>query len=443
MADIKLLKRQTEAWELLHDNHTNEIMFGGSAGGSKSTLGCIWIVSLCLRYPGIRTLIGRTVLATLKQTTFKTLLEVLGPKFMDLKSPEHYVFNAQSNVLTFHNGSEIILKDLEDKPSDVNKDSLGGLELTAVFVDEAVQISFLTYSILKSRIRFKLNEYNLIPKILLTSNPANNWVKKMFYLPHREGTLDANKAFIQSLPMDNPYLPDSYIQMLRELPTQQRERLLNGSWDYLNEIDNLFDFDSITACSFSRSPNPADKKYITIDVARFGADSTVICVWVGLVVIEVIRYHKMDGDTLYKNITELIGRHGIHPSQVIADSDGVGGFLVDRLRCTSFVNNARPLHEQNFTNLKSQCYVKLADLIKEQKISINVLDPSIVDELTQQLLAIKLKDVEKDGKVGVIGKDQMKKMLGVSPDIADAMVLRMYYELKNLKATGRYSIAFV
>jgi hypothetical protein len=243
--------------------------------------------------------------------------------------------------------------------------------------------------------------------------------------------------------MDNPYLPESYIQMLRELPTQQRERLLNGSWDYLNEIDNLFDFDSITACSFNLAPSPADKKYITIDVARFGADSTVICIWVGLVVVEIIKFHKMDGDTLYHNVTELIAKHKIHPSQVIADSDGVGGFLVDRLRCTSFVNNARPLHEQNFTNLKSQCYVKLSDLIKERKISINVLDPSIVDELTQQLLAIKLKDVEKDGKVGVIGKDQMKKMLGVSPDIADAMVLRMYYELKNLKSTGRYSIAFV
>jgi hypothetical protein len=149
------------------------------------------------------------------------------------------------------------------------------------------------------------------------------------------------------------------------------------------------------------------------------------------------------GDTLHTHITDLISKHGIHPSQVIADSDGVGGFLVDRLRCTSFVNNARPLHEQNFTNLKSQCYIKLSDLIKEGKLSINVLDPVIVDELTTQLLAIKLKDVEKDGKVGVIGKDVMKKMLGVSPDIADSIMLRMYYEVKNLKSTGKYAIGFI
>ena len=116
---------------------------------------------------------------------------------------------------------------------------------------------------------------------------------------------------------------------------------------------------------------------------------------------------------------------------------------MDRLRCTSFVNNSRPLHEQNFTNLKSQCYTKLSDLIKEGKISINVMDPGIVDELTQQLLAIKLKDVDKDGKVGVIGKDEMKRILGVSPDIADSIMLRMYYEVKNLKNTAKYAIGFI
>jgi hypothetical protein len=68
------------------------------------------------------------------------------------------------------------------------------------------------------------------------------------------------------------------------------------------------------------------------------------------------------------------------------------------------------------------------------------MEPSIVDELTQQLLAVKLKDVEKDGKIGVIGKDAMKRLLGdKSPDVADSVMLRMYYEIKSLKATGRYA----
>jgi hypothetical protein len=364
-------------------------------------------------------------------------------KMSGMEADKHYTYNGQSNTITFNNKSEIILKDLEYKPSDPNFDSLAGLEITCAVIEEASQVTRTAYNIVKSRIRFKLNEYNLVPKVLLTTNPSQGFLKKEFYLPYMEATLSQNKKFIPSLPLDNPHLPQAYIDMLNTLPSEQRKRLLLGDWNYNEELDALFDFDSITACSFKHAPNPSDKKYICIDVARFGGDSTIISIWIGLTIVEIIRYNKIDGDTLHTHITDLISKHGIHPSQVIADSDGVGGFLVDRLRCTSFVNNARPLHEQNFTNLKSQCYIKLSDLIKEGKLSINVLDPVIVDELTTQLLAIKLKDVEKDGKVGVIGKDVMKKMLGVSPDIADSIMLRMYYEVKNLKSTGKYAIGFI
>ena len=71
------------------------------------------------------------------------------------------------------------------------------------------------------------------------------------------------------------------------------------------------------------------------------------------------------------------------------------------------------------------------------------MEPSIVDELTQELLAVKLKDIDKDNKVAVMSKDEMKKILGKSPDLSDALMMRMYFEVKNLKSTGRYAIAFV
>ncbi len=441
--NIDLTKRQSETWKYLWDNKTNEICFGGAAGGAKSVLGSIWITTLCLKYSGIRCLIGRTVLATLKQTTFKTLMEVFGPKFMNLQSEKHYTYNAQSNVVTFYNGSEIILKDLEDKPSDMNKDSLGGLELSAIWVDEAVQISFETFSILKSRIRFKLNEYGLIPKILLTSNPAQNWMFKRFYLPWEEGTLEDNKVFIPSLPMDNPHLPQSYIEMLNELPQQQRERLLMGNWRYTDDINSLFDIDSINQSIYKFDLNPTDKKYMTVDVARFGDDRSVVMIWVGLVLFECYVYRKMSTVELSTVIKSLMVSHKIPPSQVIVDSDGVGGGVADQIRGTNFVNNSSPLHEQNFSNLKSQCYVKLSEMFREGKISINLLDPTVIDDLTQELLAIKLKDIDKDKKVSVQSKDEMKRILGRSSDLADNLMMRMLPEIKSQKTTGKYSISFV
>jgi hypothetical protein len=437
--DINLTKKQSQAWKLLMDDTTNEVLYGGSAGAGKSWLGCLWISTLCLKYEGIRCLIGRTVLQQLKLTTLNTLFETLGS--MGLKAGDHYVFNGQSNVITFKNKSEIILKDLAFQPSDPNFDSLGGLELTAVFVDEAAQISQLAYNILKSRIRFKLNEFNLLPKVLMTCNPGQVWLKKVFYLPWIQDSLPENMKFVPALPMDNPHLPKSYIESLKTLPPAQRRRLLEGDWNYMDDDDAVFDFDSITGSVYRQQPNSTDKKYLSVDVARFGSDRSVLIVWIGLVVLEVFVYTKLSTTELSDEIREKMRSYGIHPSNVILDSDGVGGGVADQIRGTNFVNNASPLHKENFSNLKSQCYVKLSEMFKEQKISLNIMDPAIVDDLTQELLAVKLKDVDKDNKVSVMSKDDMKKILGKSPDISDALMMRMYFEIKNIKTTGRYAIA--
>ena len=439
--DINPTKKQKQCFKLLLDDKTTIVTFGGSAGGGKSWLGCTWITTICLKYPGIRTLIGRSVLQQLKTTTLNTLFEVFS--MMGLKSGEHYTYNGQSNIITFFNKSEIILKDLQYQPSDPNFDSLAGIEVTAVFVDEASQITYLCFSILKSRIRFKLNEYNLIPKILLTCNPAQNWIKKEFYLPFIQETLSENISFIPSLAFDNPYLPPSYIEILKGLPLAQKKRLLEGDWNYLENDDSLFDFDSIANSVYKSTPDPMDKKYITIDVARFGDDRSVVIVWVGLVVIDINIYRKLSTTELSTEIRALMTAHGVHPNNCIVDSDGVGGGVSDQIRGMNFVNNSKALHNQNFANLKSQCYVKLSDMFKDGKISINTMDPSVVDDLTQELLAVKLKDIDRDNKVAVQSKDEMKKILGKSPDISDCMMMRMLPEIKNFKATGRYALGIV
>lgn len=431
-------KRQSQAWKYLTDNKTNVVLFGGSAGGGKSWVGALWAVTLCLQYKGIRFLIGRAVLTQLKLTTLNTLFDLLST--MGFKSGEHFNYNGQSNVLTFYNKSEIIFKDLAYNPSDPNYDSLGSLEVSACFIDEASQITSLAFNIVKSRIRYKLNEYNLIPKVLMTCNPSNNWIKKDFYLPHTQGTLEDNKVFIPSLPMDNPHLPPSYIEMLKELPPQQKRRLLEGDWDYLDETDSLFKFDEISNSVFRTEPNPKDKKILTLDVARFGDDRSVAFVWVGLVVVSCHVYRKLSTTELYTEIQDVMRSHGIHPQNVIVDSDGVGGGISDLLRATNFVNNSSPLHGQNFSNLKSQCYVKLSDMFREGNISLNILEPSLIEDLTQELLAVKLKDVDKDNKVAVQSKDEMKRTLGKSPDLSDSLMMRMLLEIKTQKSTGRYAI---
>jgi hypothetical protein len=82
-------------------------------------------------------------------------------------------------------------------------------------------------------------------------------------------------------------------------------------------------------------------------------------------------------------------------------------------------------------------------MFKEGKISINVMDPNTIDTLTQELLSVRLKDTDKDNKIGVHSKDEMKKILGSSPDISDAVMMKMLFEVSNQKNTGKYSISFI
>ena len=436
--DLKLTKKQTQTFKILLDEIHTEILYGGAKGSGKSYLGCVWVLYMCLTYSGIRALIGRTVLTQLRVTTIKTLLDL----FKECQiSPTHYTYNQQSNEIRFQNGSEIVFRDLQYNPSDPNYDSLGGLELTIAFIDEVAQVPRQAYDVVRSLLRYKTKEYNLTPKLFMSCNPSQNWLKQEFIIPTNNGTLDSKKIFVQALPTDNPNLPQSYIEILKSLPTQQRRRLYEGSWDY-ETSEGLFDFDLISESIFKFSPDTNDKKVMTIDVARFGDDRSVVMIWVGLCVIECKIFRKIPTTQLSEEIKMLASIHGIHPNNMIVDSDGVGGGVADQIRGKNFINNSRPLHDQNFSNLKSQCYIKLSDLFKEGKISINIMDPNITDDLTQELLAVKLKDTDKDNKIMVNSKDEMKKILGKSPDISDCMMMRCLLEVQNLKSTGRYAIAF-
>jgi len=440
--DIRLSKTQSRCWEYLTDNKSTDIVFGGGVAGGKTWLGSLYIATMSITYPETRYLIGRTVLQTLRLTTLKTFLEVL--RTMGLKSGEHYNYNQQTNVITFYNNSQVILKDLQYNPSDSNFDSLGSLEITAAFLDEAQQLTRTAYSVVKSRIRYKLTEYNLKPKVLLTCNPGTNFIKTDFYDSYMKDQLPDNHKFVQSLITDNPHIAKDYIENLKSLPPIQQRRLLQGDWSFNEGEDNVYDYDSITSSIFRNDVNENDQKYISVDVARFGQDSTVICVWVGLCLVDIKVFNKINTTEVANEIKELMRLHGIHNGNVIVDSDGVGGGVADQIRGKNFVNNAKALYNQNYQNLKTQCYVKMSDLFKSGEISINLINPEIIDSLTQELLTIKYKKLDQDTKIQISSKDEVKKILGRSPDISDAMMMRMIFEIKNnIKATGRYGISIL
>lgn len=442
-----LNKKQTRALDYLEDNVTTEILYGGGAGGGKSILGCYWLLKMCMKYPGTRWVMGRNEMKTLKETTLVTFFKVC--RMQGLKAGVHYKYidNPKNNII-FPNGSEILLKDLKFAPSDPDFDDLGSLEITGAFIDEANQVTIKAKTVLMSRIRHGLDENGLIPKLLMSCNPAKNWVYKEFYRPNRDGNMEIYRKFIQALVSDNPDISKHYRDSLLKMDKASKERLLFGNWEYDDDPATLMDYDRILDCFSNTHLRVTGNKLhkVTCDVARFGADKTTIGKWTSPYHVRLFQYKHLDITQTAQKLKEAKDEGGLGASRIVVDEDGVGGGVVDIVKCVGFVNNSRPLpapinpetdsktgrpKPENYKNLKDQMYFRLAKRVNEGNLYIECDDPVMQQEIIEELEQVKRMDVDKDGKLCIVPKDKVKEILGRSPDYSDNLAMAELLEMKS------------
>jgi len=425
---VEYTPKQLEALRKLsrHDN-CQMLVFGAAASTGKSFLGCDWQIKRRLRYPGTRGVIGRAELKRLQLSTMKTFWEVA--TMHGLKPSVHYTYNGQLNILRFYNGSEIILMDMADMPSDPQFQRFGSMEITDYFVDEVGEISKRAIDILDSRVRFRLVDNK--PKGFLTCNPTKGWLYNDIYLPARQGSLPDHVSFIQALPTDNPHTDPVYMDKLNRLPEYDRQRLLFGNWEYDDDSNSLFKTDDLNRC-FRNEVDDKATMYITADIARFGKDRTVIVVWRGLTAIDLKILHRADTQEVGEVIRDLIKRYEVKLSNVIADEDGIGGGVVDMVKCRGFMNGSKAPHPERYTNLKAECYYQLALMIEQGKI---VFMAGEKNQIIRELEMIKRHRSNSDQKLTVTPKDEIARQHGISPDLADAIMMRMYFVVSATRGT--------
>ena len=430
MPEIIYHDKQKQALELLSiDNPISQVLYGGGVFSGKSFLGCDWQIKRRLKYPGTKGLIGRAELKKLRLSTMQTFFELC--TLHGLKPNVHYTYNGQDHVIKWYNGSQTILMDLADMPSDPDFQRFGSIEITDYFVDEVAEVSKRCIDILQSRVRYKL--INDRAKGLMTCNPAKGWLYNDFYFANLKGNLRSDRAFVQALPTDNPYISQTYLENLQKLPEYDRKRLLEGNWEFDDDSDKLFSTDNLLR--MFRNELIEGKKYITADIARFGKDRTIICVWNGLTIIEVIELNRAALDEVVNKIRLMCQQYSILLQDVVCDEDGVGGGVVDFLKCRGFVNGSKPKQPQ-YQNLKSECYYKLAQYVEENKLTILVNGRK--EQIVRELEMIKRHRADVEGKLMVTPKDVIKNRLGISPDVADYIMMRMYFELNP--SDGQYVV---
>lgn len=419
--------KQSLLYDYFDDDITTEILYGGSAGCGKSFGVCSLMIIKCLEHPNIRIGLARNELTTLKKTTMVSLFEVLNN--WGLKVEEHYRYNSTTGEITFTNGSKIVLLELRYLPSDPDYTRLGGQLLTFAVIDEAGEVDEKGKQILQSRLgRWLNNDIGVKPILLMTCNPSKNFLYRDYYIPYTDNTLPTYKKFIPALITDNEYINQSYIENLHKILTPiDKQRLIYGNWDYSSDPNSLIEYNQILSIFVNEKPYiESPINYISADIA-FTSDNAVIIIWEGLTAIEIIVNPT---DKIEDVIKDKAIEHNVKQTNISYDSDGVGKYLMNYLKqAKPIVNNARALQNENYENLKTQLYFKLAEAINGGKLKV-LSNLKYNDKISEELGMIKHKPTDNVGKVAMISKADVKRQLGRSPDFSDAMAYRMIFEIK-------------
>lgn len=352
---------------------------------------------------------------------FKRLRSYLAPTGM-------YKFNESNLIIHCPNGAEIHFKSAE-KP-----DNLYGEDVYAAVFDEAPRARPESWYALRST----LSSTEAPCKLIGNFGGISNWVHKLKVKAIDDPEYSYFKVTCWDAIREGILSEKEVMQAQKDLPAKIFKELYEA--EPSEDDGQLISNESIVKL-FSNTHIEGGVKYITADIARLGNDKTIIFVWDGLKVIDVISRDVTRVNESVDLINEQKRKWNVNTSNIIVDEDGVGGGVVDYLKCVGFVNNSKPIKVkgqlENFSNLKAQCYYKLAEFINRNELYVNCSE-DVERLLSEELEWVRIPKEVDTSKIALMSKDEVKKNIGRSPDYSDALMMRIYFNLNPHK--GQYYV---
>lgn len=266
-------------------------------------------------------------------------------------------------------------------------------------------------------------------RLLLCGNPDN--VGGAFYRSHQSP--DYYKIHISCY--DTPNFQGSVVRPYLITPEWVEEKRREwGEDSALFQIKCLGEFPASAVNSViplalvqrARTAIPASDErlpvVISVDVARYGDDRTVIYVMRGTSIVDAHVFSQ--NDTMFVAGMVHILAHKFSPDVVVVDAVGVGAGVVDRLRemgdeVLEF-NGAEKASQETFSNLRAEAWWGAREMFQNGEVVLGHDDEELVQELTAPLYTIR------NGRIQIEAKEDVKRRLGRSPDKADAYVMGLY-----------------
>ena len=173
------------------------------------------------------------------------------------------------------------------------------------------------------------------------------------------------------------------------------------------------------------------QKRLGIDVALSGMDSTIIFPRQGLA---AFKYVKMRGAKPNQIAARVIQAKAKWNSELefVDDTGGFGSGVIDSMQLAGFapqgIHFAEKATDNRYFNKRSEMWLKMAEWVRKGGALPKC--NQLKKELTQVQYMLK------NGRLALEAKDQVKKRLGFSPDIADALALT--FALEDMPARDEF-----
>jgi hypothetical protein len=207
--------------DFISDFTSDFCLNSGGFGSGKSLALYIKLILMCKCFPNNKVLLGRKTMSDIERAIL--------PELFELMPASWYTYEVKKGMITFTNGSQIILFGLDAMQSggiaDIKKaqQKLKSLNLGAYFIDQLEEVEYEVIEVLNSRLR-----RNDVPVRQGNSdcNPANFWAYDYFVANPRPGY-----RLYQSSMMANPYLPWDYIRKQLNMGEDYLRRFVFGEWN--------------------------------------------------------------------------------------------------------------------------------------------------------------------------------------------------------------------
>ncbi|MBA3557200.1 MAG: hypothetical protein H0W30_01240 [Gemmatimonadaceae bacterium] len=211
-------------------------------------------------------------------------------------------------------------------------------------------------------------------------------------------------------------------RVLSEWPEESVEGLVKRVW-----LRAAFDRHDANAAQLA--PLGGSPPLLGVDVARYGADSSVVAVVRGARVESLVTWHGASTTDSADRVLAMA--HGLKTRHarpgIVVDEPGLGGGLIDVIRktgwdVTAFNGASQAPEPTRFLNLRAASHWKFRELLENNVVSLP--RDSMLEE---EALAVEWQlSTGGSGAVQIVAKDTIRKTLGRSPDRLDAVVIALW-----------------